>query len=130
MATDASAIFTNDWTSSVFPPERTDEFFEALFGGAEEGAYDISLRFVEQRGNVYEFAFHLSQRPGRCLACNLTYGLPQVFARHPILNVKGVAEAVAAALGKAPADVSWKLSSTREISSALHVLPLLISVAA
>ena len=128
MNTNAAAVFTKDWADSVFPPQRTDDFFDALFGGAEDGAYDISLRFVEQRGATYEFALDLKQRPGKCLACNLTHGLPQVFARHPIINVKGVAEAVAAALGKSPADVSWKLSATREQSSALHVVPLLITV--
>ena len=128
MNNNAAAVFTKDWADSVFPAQRTDDFFEALFGGAEEGAYDISLRFVEQRGNSYEFALDLKQRPGKCLACNLTHGLPQVFARHPIINVKGVAEAVAAALGKSPADVSWKLNSTREQSSALHFVPLLITV--
>lgn len=129
MSNNAAAVFTKDWADSVFPPRRTDDFFEALFGGAEEGAYDISLRFVEQRGNTYEFSLDLKQRPGKCLVCNLTHGLPQVFARHPIINVKGVAEAVAAALGKAPADVTWKLNATREQSSALHSVPLMITLA-
>ena len=129
MTTNAAAIFTKDWAESVFPSrQRTDAFFEALFGGAEEGAYDISLRFIEQRGDTYEFVLDLSQRSGRCLACNLTHGLPQVFARHPIINVKGVAESVAAALGKTPADATWKLSSTREQSTALHVVPLSITI--
>lgn len=130
MTQNVTDLFNKAWTDSVFPPERTDAFFDALFDGAEEGAYDISLRFVGQRGNDYEFAFELSQRPGKCLVCNLTYGLPQVFARHPILNVKGVAEAVGAALGKTPDKVTWKLNSTREISSALHAIPLIISVTA
>ena len=131
METNAAAIFTKDWADSVFPSQqRTDDFFEALFGGAEDGAYDISLQFVAQRGDSYEFAFNLTQRSGKCLVCNLTYGLPQVFSRHPIINVKGVAEAVAVALGKTPADVSWKLNPTREVSSALHVIPLLITLKA
>lgn len=131
MTTNAAAIFTKDWAESVFPSrQRSDAFFEALFGGAEEGAYDMSLRFVEQRGDTYEFAFDLSQRPGRCLACNLTYGLPQVFARHPVINAGGVAEAIAAALGKTPADVNWKLNPTQERSAVLHSVPLLITVRA
>lgn len=124
----AAEIFTSDWAETVFPPERTDAFFEALFGGAEDGAYDISLRFVAGRGNDYEFAFDLRQRPGKCLACNLTYGLPQVFSRHPLLNVKGVAEAVANALGKDPAAVSWQLGATREESPAHHYIPLIVTV--
>ena len=128
MTAEAAALFNAEWTRSVFPPERTDAFFEALFGGAEDGAYDISLRFVKANGNTYEFAFDLIQRPGKCLACNLTYGLPQVFSRHPILNVKGVAEAVAATLGRPAASAQWRLESTREASSTLHWIPLVITV--
>ncbi|MDR0338717.1 MAG: pancreas/duodenum homeobox protein 1 [Desulfovibrio sp.] len=122
----ADAVFTPEWAQTTFPRQRTDDFFEALFGGAEDGAYDISLRFVGVKSAVYEFAFDLTQRPGKCLACNLTYGLPQVFARHPILNIKGVAEAVARALGKDPAAVAWELAATREVSSALHYIPFLV----
>ena len=128
MSASARDIFTQEWAGDVFPPERTDDFFEALFGGAEDGAYDISLRFITERGNAYEFAFDLNQRPGKCLACNLTYGLPQVFSRHPVLNVKGVAEAVAVALGKDPVGVKWELQATREESSALHSIPFLVTV--
>lgn len=128
MSKDAAAIFTNEWARQVFPPERTDEFFEALFGGAEEGAYDIGLRFVGVNADIYEFAFDLRQREGKCLVCNLTYGLPQVFARHPVLNLKGVAEGVAQALGRDASKVSWKLQATRELSAVLHSIPFLVSV--
>lgn len=128
MSQNPAELFNDAWTRKVFPPERTDAFFDALFGGAEEGAYDIVLRFVGARGTSYEFAFDLEQRAGKCLVCNLTYGLPQVFSRHPVLNVKGVAEAVAEALGKDPAAVRWELQATRETSSSLHSIPLLITV--
>ncbi len=128
MTTDAAALFTEEWTKTVFPPERTDAFFDALFGEAEEGAYTITLRFVRASGNTYEFAFDLHQRPGKCLACNLTYGLPQVFARHPILNVRGVAEAVAKALDKDASGMQWELRSTQEQSSSLHSIPLVVTV--
>ena len=129
MTTSAADVFTKEWTEFVFPSkQRSDAFFDALFGGAEDGAYDIALRFIEQRGDTYEFSFDLSQRPGKCLACNLTYGLPQVFARHPVLNVKAVAEAAAAALDRPPAEASWKLGYTREHSPALHSIPLLITI--
>ena len=128
MSANAAELFTGEWAESVFPPGRADDFFEALFGGAEDGAYDISLRFVRAMGNTYEFAFDLTQRPGKCLACNLTYGLPQVFARHPILNVKGVAAAIAGALGKDASAVTWELKPTREESSALHYIPLIVTV--
>ena len=128
MSLEAADLFSPEWSRETFPPERADDFFDALFGGAEDGAYDISLRFVASRGDTYEFAFDLTQRPGKCLACNLTYGLPQVFARHPVLNVKGVAESVAARLGKDAASVQWELQATREQSSELHCIPLLLTV--
>jgi len=128
MGAKASDVFTTEWAGMIFPPERTDDFFEALFGGAEEGAYDISLRFVAERGNSYEFAFDLTQRSGKCLSCNLTYGLPQVFSRHPVLNVKGVAEAVAVALGKEASGVVWELGATREESSTHHSIPFIVTV--
>ena len=60
---------------------RTDEFFEALYGDAAEGPYDILLKFKGENKNTLHFEFQLKQRPGRCLACNLTYGLPVVFSR-------------------------------------------------
>jgi len=119
-------IFTEDKLLSIFPEERADDFFEALFGEAEEGSYDISLAYVGQEGEGLGFELRLTQRPGKCLACNLTYGLPQVFSRHPIINVQGIADAVAEATGNASA--TWKLGTTQEISHMLHVIPLLITV--
>lgn len=110
----------------IFPPERTEAFFEALFGGAEEGAYDISLVCREVGEDKAHLAFALHQRPGKCLVCSLTYGLPQVFQRHPVLDVAGVVAAVAKRLGW-PADaVTWKLGATEEISRELHAIPLII----
>lgn len=128
MSVNYAEIFSLEWADKVFPPTRADDFFEALFGGAEDGAYDISLRFVRVLGDTCEFAFDLKQRPGSCLICNLTYGLPQVFARHPVINVKGVAGAVAEALGKDPSTVKWELKPTREESSALHYIPFIITI--
>ena len=80
-----SKVLDKAFLESVFPPERTEAFFDALFGGAEEGAYDIVLVCRSEGEGKAELAFELHQRPGKCLACNLTYGLPQVFQRHPIL---------------------------------------------
>jgi len=119
-------LFTTEWADAAFPRSRTDDFFEALFGGAEDGAYDILFRFVRAEGNVLEFAFELHERPGKCLACNLTYGLPQVFSRHPIINAKGLAAAVAEAMGK-PLSV-WEIKPTREIRHGLHSMPLHITL--
>lgn len=119
-------IFTADKLASVFPAERADEFFEALFGDADEGSYDIALGYAGGGGDTLNFEMQLSQRPGKCLACNLTYGLPQVFSRHPIINVQGIANAVAEAAGKDSA--SWQLGATEEVSQTLHVIPLKIEL--
>lgn len=121
-----SGIFTREKLDELFPRERTDAFFDALFGGSEDGSYDISVDFVKADGREAQFSFVLTQRPGKCLACNLTYGLPQVFTRHPIINVKGFVESVAREMGKDPAKIQWKLGSTRETSREVHTIPLYI----
>lgn len=112
-----------DFLNKIFPSSRTDEFFDALFGGAEEGAYDIRLVCNNVGPKSASFGFELHQRPGKCLVCNLTYGLPQVFQRHPVLNVAGVVEAICNELGWT-GKTNWKLGSTQEKSRALHVIPL------
>ena len=111
---------------NIFPASRADEFFDALFGGAEDGAYDIGLVCREVEAQKVKLAFELRQRPGKCLACNLTYGLPQVFQRHPILNVAGVARDVAAHLGWPAESTKWKLGHTEEVNRELHVIPLVV----
>ena len=110
----------------IFPPSRADEFFDALFGGAEDGAYDIGLVCRGVEAQKAKLAFELRQRPGKCLACNLTYGLPQVFQRHPILNVAGVARDVAAHLGWPAESTKWKIGHTEEVNRELHVIPLVV----
>ncbi|XPV77488.1 MAG: pancreas/duodenum homeobox protein 1 [Desulfovibrio sp.] len=127
-ATDYTSVFTEDTLQKLFPADRADQFFEAMLGDANEGAYDISLSFQEARGNVLEFEFRLSQRPGRCLACNLTYGLPQVFTRHPVINVKGVVAEIANLTGSSAEEIKWELAPTREFSSALHAVPLFVQI--
>jgi hypothetical protein len=120
-------VFTREKLAELFPPDRTEQFFEALFGDAEEGSYDIELGYSGGCDTKLHFELRLLQRPGKCLACNLTYGLPQVFSRHPVINVPGIAEAVARTVGNGTA--TWKLGSTREVSATVHVIPLLIEVA-
>lgn len=110
----------------IFPAERADAFFDALFGGAEEGAYDIVLVCREVTPDKAHLAFELRQRPGRCLACNLTYGLPQVFQRHPILNVADVVKQVAERLHWQPETTSWKLGHTEELRREVHAIPLVL----
>ena len=113
----------------IFPAGRADEFFDALLGGAEEGAYDIGLVCRSVEPQKAKLAFELRQRPGNCLACNLTYGLPQVFQRHPILNVAGVARDVASHLGWPAESTKWKLGHTEEVNRELHVIPLVVECA-
>lgn len=110
----------------IFPAARADAFFDALFGGAEEGAYDIRLTTRESSPTRALLAFELRQRPGKCLVCNLTYGLPEVFQRHPVLNVAGVAKAVAARLGWPEGELRWSLGPTEEISREMHAIPLIL----
>lgn len=110
----------------IFPSSRADAFFDALFGGAEEGAYDIRLVSREISLTRALLAFELRQRPGKCLVCNLTYGLPEVFQRHPVLNVADVAKAVATRLGWPQGDMRWSLGPTEEISRELHAIPLIL----
>ncbi len=120
--------FTQDVLDGVFPPDRTDRFFDALFGDASEGAYAIRLRFRERRGDTLIFEFELAQRPGKCLSCSLTYGLPAVFTRHPVIDVKGVVKAVDGLLDGKMTCAAWELGATRERSRDLHVIPLLITL--
>jgi len=128
MTKNLAEIFNQETLLQLFPKARSDEFFEALFGDASEGAYDICLEFVgTPNTTTYNFALHLKQRPGKCLACNLTYGLPEVFSRHPGLNIKGLAAELAVKLGYAPEQISWKLGVTKSISNALHVIPFILS---
>ncbi|WP_027721667.1 hypothetical protein [Maridesulfovibrio zosterae] len=120
-------IFNSDMLERIFPASKTNDFFEALLGDADDGSYDISLVYKDDSIDTVNFEIHLNQRPGCCLACNLTYGLPQVFSRHPIINIQGLAEQVAEAVGKTDR-VNWKLGLTQERSSKLHIIPLAVTL--
>jgi hypothetical protein len=119
-------LFSEEALSGIFPGERANAFFEALYGDPEEGAYDIRLVFRRQEQSELSFEFLLEKRKGKCLACNLTYGLPEVFSRHPVLDVKGVAGAIGRLMQKKVA--GWKIGRTREVSRDLHAIPLTISL--
>ena len=113
---------------SLFPEDRADRFFDALYGDAAEGTYDIGLEFREQRRNRLLFELQLRQRPNKCLSCNLTYGLPEVFSRHPIINIKRLVQEIEQLLIGRATCIAWQLGRTREISRELHVIPLTISL--
>ncbi len=120
------AELEQEFLDEIFPATRTEAFFDALFGGAEEGAYDIRLVPLGVSDKEARLAFELRQRPGKCLKCSLTYGLPQVFKRHPVLDVAGVARAVAGKLGW-EGEAAWDLGATEEVDAETHVIPLRIT---
>jgi hypothetical protein len=121
-------LFSRDKLDTLFPLERSDQFFEALFGDSGEGAYDIRLAFKENQAGTLLFELELHQRPGKCLACNLTYGLPKVFARHPIIDINGIVAQLDQLLGDRARCRQWQLGSVREVSRELHVIPLAIDI--
>ncbi|MCI5163876.1 MAG: pancreas/duodenum homeobox protein 1, partial [Candidatus Electrothrix sp. AX5] len=100
------------------------------FGDANEGAYDISLSFQghDEQSNSLHFNLDLHERPGRCLACNLTSGLPDVFSRHKVINIEGLVTDVEKKLdGKAKCG-AWKLGRTQQPKKSLHSIPLQIDL--
>ncbi len=119
-------VFTPDVLQALFPEDRSDHFFEALYGDASEGAYDISLRFKDQEDDKLLFEFQLTQRKGKCLACNLTYGLPTVFSRHPIINIKGLVARFNELLPDGAVLETYTVGNTQEISRELHVVPFTV----
>lgn len=122
----AAQAFAQEKLNELFPPERSDAFFDALYGDPAEGAYDIRLVFQAVEDETLHFAFELRQRPGKCLACNLTYGLPQVFMRHPLINLKKLAEELGRRVGWNTEGLNFTLGKTEERSPELHLIPLRI----
>ncbi len=122
------ALFTPEALQQLFPKERTNDFFEALFGDADEGAYDIELGYGGVKGNNLTMELKLHERPGCCLACNLTQGLPQVFSRHPIINVSGLVADVNKLLGDNMKCKEWSLGYTEQRQKEMHVIPINITL--
>ena len=122
------ALFTAETLQKLFPNDRSDEFFDALFGDASEGSYDIELAYGGISGKELTMELKLHERPGCCLACNLTQGLPQVFSRHPIINVNGVVNEVDTLLGDEARCKEWALGYTEQRQKELHVIPIRITL--
>ncbi len=120
-------LFSNHKLAELFPPEKTDRFFDALLGDAREGAYDIRLAFNGVRENQLLFDIELHQRRGKCLACNLTYGLPTVFSRHPVIDLQGMVEQICGLLADHGRCRDWKLGATRELDPRRHAIALTIA---
>lgn len=129
MTTDTmTTVLTKENLESIFPKERADDFFEALFGDAGEGAYDIELAYRECNGNTLIMDLLLHERPNCCLACNLTQGLPQVFSRHPIINITGIVRELDALLGDSYQCGDWSLGYTEQYSGSTHAIPIKIAI--
>ncbi|MDR3629895.1 MAG: pancreas/duodenum homeobox protein 1 [Desulfocapsaceae bacterium] len=120
------ALFSAENLQDMFPEERSNAFFEALFGDADEGAYDIKLAYIGTDGKTISMELQLYERPGRCLACNLTHGLPTVFSRHPVINIKGVVQDIDNLLAGQARCADWSLGYTKEKSRSVHAIPLTI----
>lgn len=125
---DKKVLFDQQTLAQLLPAGKADDFFEALYGDAAEGAYDFELVCRREDPGCIELELLLHQRPGKCLACNLTYGLPQVLGRHPVLNLKGVVAKVCEMAGVDPAQAVWSLGHTRVISHEVHAVPLTIEL--
>lgn len=125
-----SSIFSDQVLRNILPEARADQFFEALYGDIQEGAYSIGLKFkgYDSTRNILLFDLELKERPGKCLVCNLTYGLPEVFSRHPIINIKGLVKELEKLLGDGFRCAEWSLGQTRPISKDLHTIALMIKI--
>lgn len=120
------ALFTPETLQQLFPIERSNDFFDALFGDADEGAYDIELVYTGTNGKQLNLELHLHERPGRCLVCSLTQGLPQVFTRHPIINVAGMVASIDSMLAGQARCREWSLGRTEQRRKDMHLIPLTI----
>ncbi|HFC98410.1 MAG TPA: pancreas/duodenum homeobox protein 1 [Thermosulfurimonas dismutans] len=120
-------MFSEEQIKTLLPREKIEAFFEAFYFG-EEPAYDLELGLghfdPEQR--LVRLELRLKARPGRCLACNLTWGLPEVFKRHPALDLQGVVGRLEGLLPDGWKVRDWTLGTTEEIDEELHVIPLIV----
>ncbi len=118
-------VSKQEFLDTLLPPDMSDQFFEALYGDASEGAYDIRLEFIGARDKRIVLAFNLTQRPGKCLVCSLTYGLPNVFSRHPLININGMIKKIEETGVKVE---GWQLGDTEEQSKSFHTIPFYLDL--
>ena len=118
-------ILTQDFLDTLVPPETSNRFFEALYGDVSEGAYDIRLKFLNADEKQIVLAFDLTERPGKCLVCSLTYGLPTVFSRHPLINIKKIVEKIEE---KGLYVKKWRLGETEELNPSNHTIPFYLDL--
>ena len=61
-------VFTPECLNDLFPIQRTNDFFDALFGDAEEGAYDIRLVVDPEESDDGELHFTSNSTSARAVA--------------------------------------------------------------
>ena len=118
-------VFTQNYLDTLLPRQVSDRFFEALYGDISDGAYDIRLEFISASEKRIVLAFNLTKRPGKCLVCSLTYGLPNVFSRHPLININNMVKKMEE---KGVRVKSWRLGDTEEDSASLHIIPFYLDL--
>ena len=95
MTTDTiKTVLTKENLEKIFPRQRANDFFEALFGDADEGAYDIELAYREHNGSTLVMDLLLR----RLLDLGIRLARPGEFSERAFLNGKldlAQAEAVA-----------------------------------
>lgn len=125
-----SALIKEDKLNELFPPGKDNEFFEAFYGGSEDGAFDIMLYFENYNPKNSElfFEFRLKERPGKCMACNLTYGLPSVFEKSPVINLKGIISGIDAMLKPHYEIQEYNLGKTTPKAPKVNAIPLIIKI--
>jgi len=118
-------IFTQDFLDQLLPLNLSNQFFEALYGDASDGAYDIRLQFVSASDEQIVLEFNLIQRPGKFMVCSLTYGLPNVFSRHPLININNMIKKIEE---KGVKVENWHLGDTKEVNTSLHTVPFYLDL--
>jgi len=123
-------LIQEDKLNELFPKGKDNEFFEAFYGGLEDGAFDINFSFESYNPDNSElvFGFNLKERPGKCMACNLTYGLPAVFEKSPIINLKAIINGINEMINPHYEVNEFILGKTIPKAPKLNVIPLIIKL--
>lgn len=123
-------ILSDEFLLELFPEGKADEFFDALYGGTETGAFDIALveDGLNEKTGELNLAFLLTERPGKCMACHLTAGIPNVFERHPITDVKGIVTKIGEKLQSQWRVESWKLGRTLPRGPKENIIPFVVGL--
>ena len=123
-------LFSEKFLEELFPPKKSDDFFDALYGGAESGAFDITLaeEGLNEKTNELYMYFLLTERPGKCMACHLTSGLPGVFERHPVIDLKGIAKKIEEILAPDWSINGWSVGSTMTKGPKENMIPFILKL--